>query len=96
MTKAVKLSVGLTRQLSETVRGAVASGEYASTGDVFREAISEWAAQRERHAARLAELKAGCRRAATAARLNRAARSMDRLKACNPYRSSRRRPGPRS
>jgi antitoxin ParD1/3/4 len=37
-----KVSVALSPELLEMVRGAVASGEYASASEVVREALREW------------------------------------------------------
>jgi antitoxin ParD1/3/4 len=40
--KAAKVSVALTSEMTEMVRQAVASGEYASASEVIREALREW------------------------------------------------------
>ena len=40
--KIEKLSVALTEELADSIRGAVESGEYASSDDVVREALLEW------------------------------------------------------
>jgi len=40
--KAAKVSVALTSEMTELVRQAVASGEYASASEVIREALREW------------------------------------------------------
>lgn len=37
-----KVSVALSSELIEVVKGAVASGEYASASEVVREALREW------------------------------------------------------
>jgi antitoxin ParD1/3/4 len=42
MTKIEKVSVALSTELLETVKEAVASGEYASASEVVREALREW------------------------------------------------------
>ena len=41
-----KLSIALTPELAASVRAAVASGEYASTSEVVREALRAWRQQR--------------------------------------------------
>jgi predicted nucleotidyltransferase len=42
MSKVEKVSIALTSDMAATVRGAVASGEYASSSEVVREALREW------------------------------------------------------
>jgi antitoxin ParD1/3/4 len=42
MSAVEKMTVALTPELASYVRGAVAAGDYASNGDVIREAIREW------------------------------------------------------
>jgi uncharacterized protein len=42
-----KVSVAISSELLRAVRGAVASGNYASTSEVMREALREWKARRE-------------------------------------------------
>lgn len=42
MSKVEKISVALSSELLETVKGAVDSGEYASASEVIREALREW------------------------------------------------------
>ena len=42
MANVEKVSVALSPELLEVVKGAVASGEYASTSEVVREALREW------------------------------------------------------
>lgn len=42
MTKIEKVSVALSTELLEMVKGAVATGEYASASEVVREALREW------------------------------------------------------
>jgi antitoxin ParD1/3/4 len=46
MAKVEKLSVALTTDLAAAVRTAVASGDYASTSEVVREALRDWQARR--------------------------------------------------
>ena len=47
MANVEKLSIALTPEMAGLVRQAVASGEYATTGEVVREALREW---KQRHA----------------------------------------------
>ncbi len=42
MSNVEKVSVALSSELLETVRKAVATGEYASASEVIREALREW------------------------------------------------------
>ncbi len=42
MGRVEKISVALTPELAATVRDAVASGDYASTSEIVREALRGW------------------------------------------------------
>jgi len=42
-----KVSVALTREQLATLRAAVATGEYATTSEIVREAIRDWQLKRE-------------------------------------------------
>ncbi|HEY9799236.1 MAG TPA: type II toxin-antitoxin system ParD family antitoxin [Leptolyngbyaceae cyanobacterium] len=46
MSKVEKISVALTPEMATLVRGAVESGEYASSSEVIREALREWKQKR--------------------------------------------------
>jgi antitoxin ParD1/3/4 len=46
MANVEKLSIALTPEMAGLVRQAVASGEYATTSEVVREALREW---KQRH-----------------------------------------------
>lgn len=46
MSRVEKLSIALTPKLAQDVRDAVASGEYASTSEVVREALRDWSGRR--------------------------------------------------
>lgn len=46
MSRVEKLSVALTPKLAQDVRNAVASGDYASTSEVVREALRSWSDRR--------------------------------------------------
>lgn len=57
MSKVEKVSVALTPELLETVREAVASGDYASSSEVVREALRDWLEKRERRSAAIDRLR---------------------------------------
>jgi len=46
MANVEKLSVALTPEIAVLIRGAVESGEYATTSEVVREALREWKQRR--------------------------------------------------
>lgn len=46
MSNIEKVSIALTSEIAATVRDAVASGEYASSSEVIREALREWKLKR--------------------------------------------------
>lgn len=46
MANVEKLSIALTPEMAGLVRGAVESGEYATTSEVVREALGEWKQRR--------------------------------------------------
>jgi antitoxin ParD1/3/4 len=48
MGKIQKVSIALTEELAETVRAAVASGDFGSSSEVVRAALREWQERRER------------------------------------------------
>ena len=54
MSSVEKVSIALSPELLEMVKGAVATGEYASASEVIREALREW---RLRQPLRLAEIE---------------------------------------
>ena len=54
MSSVEKASIALSPELLEMVKGAVATGEYASASEVIREALREW---RLRQPLRLAEIE---------------------------------------
>lgn len=57
MANVEKVSVALTTNLMATVRQAVESGEYASSSEVFREALREWMGKRTLQLRELEALK---------------------------------------
>jgi antitoxin ParD1/3/4 len=46
MSNVAKVSVALTTELNDMVQQAVASGDYASSSEVIREALRDWKAKR--------------------------------------------------
>ncbi|AHE56251.1 type II toxin-antitoxin system ParD family antitoxin [Sphingomonas sanxanigenens] len=52
-----KISIALTEELAMDVDQAVASGDYASSSEVIREALRQWKQQREADLAHIAELR---------------------------------------
>lgn len=73
MGKVEKISVALTPELASTVREAVASGDYASTSEVMRDALRGWRevrAEREQATATLRSLIQEGLRSGEAADLN--------------------------
>lgn len=57
MSHSEKMSVALTPELAAMVREAVAGGEYASSGEVVREALGEWKRRRTASAEQAEELR---------------------------------------
>lgn len=53
-----KLSIALTPEFAADIREAIASGEYASTSEVIRDALRAWKQQRRRQSVALEELRA--------------------------------------
>jgi antitoxin ParD1/3/4 len=62
MQPAEKISITMTPEQLRAVRESVASGEYASTSEVLRDAVRLWQRQREEHAERLNAIRARIRR----------------------------------
>jgi antitoxin ParD1/3/4 len=48
MTKVQKLSISLPKEMVDSIRYAVDSGQYASTSEVVREAVREWKGPKKR------------------------------------------------
>jgi antitoxin ParD1/3/4 len=57
MTQVEKVSVALTQDMAAMVRDAVASGEYASSSEIVREALRDWKMKRALAGAQLEELR---------------------------------------
>lgn len=52
-----KISVALPKDMLELVKGAVKTGDYATTSEVIREALREWKMRRETRDAAVSELR---------------------------------------
>ena len=57
MTIAEKISIALPSEMVHIVRGAVATGEYASSSEVIRDALREWTYKRALRQEGVAELR---------------------------------------
>jgi antitoxin ParD1/3/4 len=57
MAAVEKLSIALTPEFAADVRAAIATGEYASTSEVIRDALRAWKRVREERAAVLSDLR---------------------------------------
>ena len=58
MSNVERITVTLTTEMAHTIKGAVATGEYASSSEVVREALRNWERLRQLQAQELAALKA--------------------------------------
>jgi antitoxin ParD1/3/4 len=58
MTTAEKISIALPPEMVAMVRGAVATGEYASSSEVIRDALRDWTHKRSLRQQGVAELRA--------------------------------------
>jgi len=57
MTTAEKISIALPPEMVSLVRSAVATGEYASSSEVIREALREWTYKRSMRQQGITELR---------------------------------------
>ncbi|MEN9313747.1 MAG: hypothetical protein RIS35_140 [Pseudomonadota bacterium] len=57
MTTAEKISIALPPEMVAIVRGAVATGEYASSSEVIRDALRDWTHKRSLRQQGVAELR---------------------------------------
>ena len=57
MTKVEKISIALTDEMLASVKAAVASGDYASTSEVVRDALRDWKNRRMREGEAVAEVQ---------------------------------------
>lgn len=62
MQTAEKISITMTPEMMREVRASVEAGEYASTSEVFRDAVRIWRREREERAERLEVIKARIKR----------------------------------
>lgn len=58
MITAEKISIALPPEMVSIVRGAVATGEYASSSEVIRDALRDWSHKRNLRQQGVAELRA--------------------------------------
>lgn len=57
MTTAEKISIALPPEMVHLVRGAVATGEFASSSEVIRDALRDWSYKRSLRQQGIAELR---------------------------------------
>lgn len=57
MSDIERMTITLTREMARAVKGAVATGEYASSSEIVREALRHWRRERERQAQELDALR---------------------------------------
>lgn len=57
MATVEKISIALPTDMASLVRKAVATGDYASSSEVIREALREWKARRSARANAIAEMR---------------------------------------
>jgi antitoxin ParD1/3/4 len=57
MTTVEKMCIALPQDMAAAVRGAVATGEYASSNEVVREALRHWSHKRDLRQQGIAELR---------------------------------------
>lgn len=57
MATAEKISIALPPEMAHIVRGAVATGEYASSSEVIRDALREWTYKRNLRQQGITELR---------------------------------------
>lgn len=58
MSNVERITVTLTAEMAEAVRGAVSAGEYASSSEIVREALRDWRHKRNLQQQELAALRA--------------------------------------
>ncbi len=57
MTAAEKISIALPPEMVSAIKGAVATGEYASSSEVVRDALRDWAHKRHLRRQGVSELR---------------------------------------
>jgi antitoxin ParD1/3/4 len=58
MSTIERITITLTAEMAQAVRGAVQAGEYASSSEIVREALRDWRHKRALQAQELGELRA--------------------------------------
>ena len=58
MSDVERMTVTLTPEMAALVRGAVSTGDYASSSEIIREALRDWKVKRLEQAKALAEMRA--------------------------------------
>ena len=61
MSEVERMTITLTAEMAQAVKGAVATGEYASSSEIVREALRHWRRQRELQARELEALRTDVR-----------------------------------
>jgi antitoxin ParD1/3/4 len=54
-----RITIALPTEMAESVRNAIACGDYASSSEVFRDALREWKLKRARHEKEMQALDLG-------------------------------------
>ncbi len=57
MSRIEKISIALTDEMLASVKGAVESGDYASSSEVIRDALRDWKLRRARETDGISELR---------------------------------------
>lgn len=63
MSSIERITITLTAEMAEAVRGAVAAGDYASSSEIVREALRDWRRKRTLQQQELETLRADVRQA---------------------------------
>lgn len=58
MSDVERMTITLTAEMAQAVKGAVAAGEYASSSEIIREALRDWRHKRALQAQELESLRA--------------------------------------
>ncbi len=58
MSDVERMTITVTAEMAQAVKGAVAEGEYASSSEIVREALRDWAFKRKRQVIELEALRA--------------------------------------
>lgn len=71
MSDVVRITITLTSEMAQTVRGAVEEGEYASSSEIIREALRDWKLKRILQERELEKLRADVQEGLADVRLGR-------------------------